>query len=111
MEYYPQIVYGAEWSNKFINVLLEWDAEEHGEFDVEDYDHRELFEELLYDEHEVEAQIKEFKWARGGYVQGLEGLEWGTLYLVVDEYDKKGKDVLEEKLDISFCEGRYSELG
>ena len=85
MQFYPQRVFGVEWNNEFVNKLVEWDEEEYGEFDP-DCDHGDTLVELLSEEYGIEAHIKSFEWVRGGYVQGLSGLDWGTTYLIVDEF-------------------------
>jgi len=110
MEFYPQRVYGVEWNSDFVSKLVEWDAEEHGEFSL-DFDHGEDFCDMLQEKYNVSAQIKEFEWVKGGYVQGLYGLQWGTTYLIVDEHDKDKIPLLEKKLGVAFEEGGYSELG
>tara|TARA_Y100000593_G_C4288120_1_gene326717 strand:+ start:1057 stop:1389 length:333 start_codon:yes stop_codon:yes gene_type:complete len=110
MEFYPQRVYGVEWNDEFVNKLVEWDVEEHGDFSL-DLDHGEDFCYMLQDEYEISAQVREFEWVRGGYIQGLYGLQWGTTYLVIDEDDKDKIPLLEEKLGVTFEEGGYSELG
>ena len=110
MEFYPQRVYGVEWNNEFVSKLVEWDVEEHGDFDL-DLDHGEELCDMLQDKYDVSARIREFEWVRGGYIQGLYGLNWDTTYLVVEEYDKDKLPLLEEKLGVVFEEGGYSELG
>ena len=111
MQFYPCIVFGAEWDDEFVNKLVEWDEEEYGEFDKDGYDHPELFAELVYDKYEVEVSIKEFEWVKGGYVQGLSGLNWGVPYLIIDEYSEDAKPVLEDALGVTFDRGTYSQLG
>ena len=110
MQFYPQRVFGIEWDNEFVNKLVEWDEEEYGEFDP-DCDHGDTITELLSDEYGIEAYVKSFEWVRGGYVQGLSGLDWGTTYLIIDEYHEDSIPLLEEKLGASFSVGTYSELG
>jgi len=110
MQFYPRSVMGVEWDDDFVSTLVEWDEEEHGEFDVSDWSHRETFQELLYDNHGVDASIQEFEWVKGGYVQGLTGLNWDTTYLIV-ERDQGYEDVLQEKLNVELEPGSYSELG
>ena len=110
MEFYPQRVYGVEWNDEFVNKLVEWDVEEHGDFSL-DLDHGEDLCYMLQEEYEISAQVREFEWVRGGYIQGLYGLQWGTTYLVIDEDDKDKIPLLEEKLGVSFEEGGCSELG
>ena len=110
MQFYPKSVMGAEWHDDFVHRLVEWDEEEYGEFDVSDWAHRETFQELLYDNHGVDASIQEFEWVKGGYVQGLTGLSWDTTYLIVDR-DCGYEDVLQEKLSVDFEVGSYSQLG
>ena len=110
MEFYPQRVYGVEWNDEFVNKLVEWDVEEHGDFSL-DLDHGEDLCYMLQEEYEIAAQGREFEWVRGGYIQGLYGLQWGTTYLVIDEDDKDKIPLLEEKLGVTFEEGGYSELG
>ena len=109
MQFYPQRVFGIEWNNEFVNKLVEWDEEEHGEFELA-Y-HSDVFIELLSEEYSIEAHIKSFEWVKGGYVQGLSGLDWGTTYLIVDEFHEDSIPLLEEKLGASFSVGTYSELG
>jgi len=110
MEFYPQRVYGVEWNDEFVNKLVEWDVEENGDFDL-DLDHGEDLCYMLQEEYDISAQIKEFQWTKGGEIQGLYGLQWGATYLVVDESDKDKLSLLEEKLEVVFEEGGYSELG
>ena len=66
---------------------------------------------MLQEEYDVTATIREFEWVKGGYIQGLYGLNWNTMYLVIEEYDKDKIPLLEEKLGVVFEEGGYSELG
>ena len=110
MQFYPQRVFGVEWNNEFVNKLVEWDEEEYGEFNLE-HNHDDTIVELLSEEYGIEAHIKSFEWVRGGYVQGLSGLDWGTTYLVIDEYHEDSIPALEGKLGVSFTIGTYSELG
>jgi len=110
MQFYPMNVLGAEWDDNYINELVDWDEEEYGKFDVSDWEHREIFESLMYDVHGIEASIKEFEWVKGGYVQGLTGLAWDTIYLIID-LDGEDKNLIQEKLDLPFEEGSYSQLG
>ena len=110
MEFYPQRVYGVEWNDEFVKKLVEWDAEEHGDFSL-DLDHGEDLCYMLQEEYDVSATIREFEWVKGDYIQGLYGLNWNTMYLVIEEYDKDKLPLLEEKLGVTFDEGGYSELG
>ena len=110
MEFYPQRVYGVEWSDEFVKKLVEWDVEEHGNFDL-DLDHGEDLCYMLQEEYDVSATIREFEWVKCGYIQGLYGLNCNTMYLVIEEYDKDKLPLLEEKLGVTFDEGGYSELG
>jgi len=110
MEFYPQRVYGVEWSDEFVKKLVDWDEEEHGQFCL-DLDHGEEFCYMLQDMYDVSATIREFEWVKGGYIQGLYGLEWGTTYLVIEEYDKDKIPFFEKRLGVTFDEGGYSELG
>ena len=59
MEFYPQRVYGVEWSDEFVKKLVEWDEEEHGDFSL-DLDHGEDLCYMLQEEYDVSAQIREF---------------------------------------------------
>ncbi len=111
MQFYPCIVFGAEWNDEFVERLVEWDVEEYGEFDKDDYGHAEAFAELVYDNYGAEVSIKEFEWVKGGQVQGLSGLAWNTPYLIVDEYSEDKKPLLDEALNVSFDTGKYSQLG
>ena len=110
MEYYPQRVYGVEWNNEFVNKLVDWDVNEHGEFDL-DLDHGEELAYLIQEQYDVSAQVRDFQWVKGGYVQGLYGLQWDTPYLLIEHYDKEKIPLLEKKLGVTFEEGGYSELG
>ena len=58
MEFYPQRVYGVEWNDEFVNKLVEWDVEEHGDFSL-DLDHGEDLCYMLQDEYEISGSEQE----------------------------------------------------
>ena len=63
-------------------------------------------------------RIRHFEYSRGGYVQGLQGFDYDSTYVLFDEYtvnySSEGWDnlinLLEEK-DVDIIEGSWAEMG
>ena len=115
MEYYPQrkkgFIFNEDVADQ-LGILEEYQIYQN------DYDYDPLIE-VFNQKFGVEPEYpKYFKWEKGGYVQGLQGFDWDTEYLLFDTYveqqypDEWDKFINSlEEMDIDLIEGSWSELG
>ena len=115
MQFYPQRKKGFIFNEDVaeeLGILNEYQMYQ------EDYDYDPLIE-AFNQKFGVEPEYpKHFKWEKGGYVQGLQGFDWDTEYLLFDTYveqqypDEWDKFINSlEEMDIDLIEGSWSELG
>lgn len=115
MQFYPQkskgfiIDYDLAAELEILNELLLWE-EEYNELPL-----IEAVEEKLGVEPE---RVRYFEYVRGGEVQGLQGFDYHSTYILFDEYSEKESPqewenlvkILEER-DVDLIEGSWAELG
>ena len=115
MEYYPQRKKGFIFNE---DVADELGILEEYQIYQNDYDYDPLIE-VFNQKFGVEPEYpKHFKWERGGYVQGLQGFDLDTEYLLFDDWvveqcpEEWDKFItIMEEMDIDVIEGSWSELG
>lgn len=115
MQFYPQkskgfvIDYDLAEELEVLNELLLWE---------EEYNELPLIE-AIEEKFGVEPErIRYFEYSRGGYVQGLQGFNYDSTYVLFGEYIEKLCPeewenlikTLEEK-DVDLIEGSWAELG
>ena len=113
MQYYPQHYYGFVVNNTVAQQLTLNEAYDTYEMS---YDEEQFFDEF-YERYGIEPyKFTDTTYERGGYVQGLQGFEWDSVYLCfhpASTGDEKWNNMVSdlENLGISMQEGRWSQLG
>ena len=115
MEYYPQrnkgfaIDYDLAEELEIADEFLEW---EEGSNDA-------ALLEIFEEKYGVEPEkVTLFEYARGGYVQGLQGFDYDATYVLFDTHTETTNpeewdnliSILEDK-DVDVIEGSWAELG
>ncbi len=115
MQFYPQknkgfvINHDVAEELEISDELILWE---------EEYNEAPLIE-AIQERFGVEPErVRHFEYSRGGYVQGLQGFDYDSTYVLFDEYTEAScpdewenlVSILEEK-DIDIIEGSWAELG
>lgn len=115
MQFYPQknkgfvIDYDLAEQLDVADELILWE---------EEYNEAPLIE-AIEEKFGIEPErIRHFEYARGGYIQGLQGFDYDATYVLFDEYTERScpdewenlVSTLEEN-DVDVIEGSWAELG
>ena len=115
MQFYPKTMRGLVFNE---DVAEQLGLLEEYQLYQEDYDYDPL-NEAFNEKYGVEPEYpKHFEWRKGGYVQGLQGFDWDTEYLLFEEWvieqcpEEWEKFIATmEEMDIDVIEGSWAELG